>query len=40
MSIRNLYKGFVLHEVRASRAVNSKADLRGKITELVITNYV
>ena len=37
--IRNLYKDFVLHEVRASRAVNSKADLRGKITQLVITNY-
>ena len=37
--IRCLYKDFELHEVRASRAINSKADLRGKITELVITNY-
>ncbi len=37
--IRCLYKDFELHEVRASRAINSKADLRGKITELVITSY-
>ena len=37
--IRTLYKDFELHEVRASRAVNSKPDLRGKITELVITSY-
>ncbi len=37
--IRDLYKDFYLHEVNANRAVNSKADLRGKITELVITSY-
>lgn len=37
--IRSIYKDFELHEVRASRAVNSKPDLRGKITELVITSY-
>lgn len=37
---RYLYKDFALHEVRASRAINSKADLRGKITELVITSYI
>jgi len=36
--IRYLYKDFALHEVKASRAINSKADLRGKITELVITS--
>ncbi|HVB72369.1 MAG TPA: DNA adenine methylase, partial [Ktedonobacteraceae bacterium] len=37
--IRDLYRDFRLNEVWASRAVNSKADLRGKIPELVITNY-
>ena len=37
--IRDLYRDFRLNEVWASRAVNSKADLRGKISELVITNY-
>ena len=37
--MRELYSDFSLHEVWASRAVNSKADSRGKITELVITNY-
>ena len=39
MVIRDLYRDFHLNEVWASRAVNSKADLRGKIPELVITNY-
>lgn len=38
--IRDLYKDFCHHAVWASRAVNSKAGLRGKIPELVITNYV
>ncbi len=37
--MRELYSDFFLHEVWASRAVNSKADSRGKITELLITNY-
>src|SRR5205823_8155351 len=36
---RELYKGFYQHEVKASRAINSKADSRGKISELVITSY-
>lgn len=34
-----LYKGFNLHRVSASRMINSKAQRRGKIDELVITNY-
>lgn len=38
--IRELYRNWHLHEVQASRAVNSKADSRGKITELVVTNYL
>jgi DNA adenine methylase len=37
--VRELYKDFNMHEVKASRVVNSKPDLRGKITELVITTY-
>ncbi len=37
--MRELYHDFFLHEVRASRMVNSKADLRGKIPELLITSY-
>ncbi len=37
--IRDLYKDLYVHEVKASRAINSKADLRGKISELVVTSY-
>lgn len=37
--IRELYQDRYIHEVKASRAVNSKAALRGKITELVVTTY-
>jgi DNA adenine methylase len=34
--VRQLYRGFELIEVSASRFVNSKADRRGAITELLI----
>lgn len=34
-----LYEGYKIHRVRANRAVNSNPDKRGKINELVITNY-
>jgi len=34
-----LYRRFHIHKVRATRMVNSKADGRGQITELLITNY-
>lgn len=37
--IRQLYAGFNIHEVLAPRAINSKAEKRGKISELVVTNY-
>jgi DNA adenine methylase len=33
------YKGFKIHHVFASRMINSQADKRGKISELLITNY-
>ena len=36
---RGLYKGYKIHKVQAGRAINSVATKRGKITELVITNY-
>ena len=34
-----IYEGFEIHRVSASRMVNSKASGRGKITELAIRNY-
>lgn len=34
-----LYAGFDINRVSASRMINSKADSRGKITELAIRNY-
>ena len=35
----DLFSGFNVQRVSASRMINSKADGRGKITELAITNY-
>lgn len=37
--IYDLYSGFYIHEISARRAINSKADGRGPITELLITNF-
>jgi DNA adenine methylase len=39
--IRSLYAMpfFAIDEVQANRAINCKGTKRGKITELVITNY-
>lgn len=37
--IRDLYAGFHIAEIQASRAINSNAKRRGKISELVITSY-
>lgn len=34
-----LYEGFSIHEICASRMINANAKARGKITEIVITNY-
>lgn len=36
---RQLYRDFHQHEVLASRAINSNPNSRGKIAELVVTNY-
>ena len=35
--IRNLYQDFNIHTVSASRAINSNAQKRGKITEVLVT---
>ena len=37
--IRELYEGYNFHIVLASRMINSKGDGRGKIEEVIITNY-
>jgi DNA adenine methylase len=37
--IKNLYKGFNIHFVQASRMINCDASKRGKINEVVVTNY-
>lgn len=39
MFFEKAYEGFEIHRVTASRMINSKADGRGKITELAIRNY-
>ena len=35
----NIYKGYKIQRIEASRMINSKASLRGKITELLISNF-
>jgi DNA adenine methylase len=37
--IRGLYKEFNINSISASRAINSNAKRRGKISELIITSY-
>ena len=37
--IRELYDDFNIHVVKANRMINSDANKRGKINELIITNY-
>lgn len=37
--IRKLYSRFRIKEVMAKRSVNSRADRRGKITELLVQNF-
>lgn len=37
--IRELYKDFNIHIVEARRNINSKGDKRGKVEEVIITNY-
>ncbi len=37
--IRNLYTGFNIHTISAARAINSNAQKRGKINEILVTSY-
>jgi len=37
--VRELYQGFIVEQVQASRYISSKGDQRGKETELIIRNY-
>lgn len=39
MFFEEIFKGFEINRVSASRMINSKSDGRGKITELAIRNY-
>ena len=38
--IKELYKEYIIEIVNAKRSVNSKADKRGEIEEVLIRNYV
>lgn len=37
--IRELYKEYSIHEIEAKRNINSNGSKRGKVTEVIITNY-
>ena len=37
--IQELYKDFNIHVINARRSINSKGDGRGKVEEVIITNY-
>ena len=37
--IQELYKDFNVHVIEAKRSINSKGDGRGKVEEVIITNY-
>lgn len=39
-SVLELYKDFTCIEVKASHAINSNPEKHGKISELVVVNYV
>lgn len=38
--VEELYKGFNIHKVEAIRTNGAKASSRGKISEIIVTNYV
>ena len=38
--VNELYKGYNMHVIEAKRNINSKGNKRGKVEELIITNFV
>jgi len=38
-AVRDLYAGFAVHQVNATRSVNSNATRRGKVAEVIVRNY-
>jgi DNA adenine methylase len=38
-AVRELYRGFRIHRVLASRHINSRGTLRGKVGEVVVTTF-
>ena len=38
--VEELYKGFNIHKIEATRTNGAKASSRGKISEIIVTNYV
>ena len=37
--INELYKGFNIHVIDAKRSINANGNKRGKVEEVIITNY-
>lgn len=35
----NIYQGFNINEIQASRMINANSNGRGKISEILVTNY-
>jgi len=35
----HLYNGYYINKINANRMINCKGDKRGKIQEIIITNY-
>ena len=38
--VNELYKGYNMHVIEAKRNINSKGEKRGKVEELIITNFI
>lgn len=37
--VKKLYKNYNIYEIKARRSVNSNGNSRGKVKEVIITNY-
>ncbi len=35
----NIYQGFNINQIQASRMINANSNGRGKISEILVTNY-